>query len=74
MRPEVVAARHATSVQRARRIKLATTAKRLEEHTFDELMLVAWEKCTAQGIDFESKKGVIAEVIRALNAPGGSSS
>jgi hypothetical protein len=66
-RPYVIAARHATSVKRGRANKLKSTKKRFEEHTFEELISVAQEKCTELGVDFEENKEVIEIVLRLLN-------
>ena len=47
--------------------KLLSTAKRLEEHTFEELLTIAAMKCQELNIDFTTRENEILSVLSILH-------
>lgn len=55
------------SKARSKDHKLQTTAKRLTEHTIDELLMIACDKYAKAGLDFEEHKDAVISVLNVLH-------
>lgn len=47
--------------------KLETTAKRLTEHSIDELLMIACQKYAEAGLDFDSHIDAVRDVLEVLH-------
>jgi hypothetical protein len=66
-RDYVMAASRERSLRKSKEKKVLTTKKRFEEHSVNELMWIAQERCREQGIDFDEKKALMLEAISILH-------
>ena len=57
------------SKQMCRQRKLISTAARFEQHSLDELLMVAMLRCRELGIDFASNESVIITTMKLLHGP-----
>jgi hypothetical protein len=58
---------HQASVRRAKKNKLASTKRRLEKHTLEDLMSIAAEKCVELGLDFEANRETLMAALHILH-------
>jgi hypothetical protein len=61
--------RRIASSARSRAHKVATTEKRLQEHTIEELILIARNRCRDTNIDWNENKDRIQAVLVILHGP-----
>jgi hypothetical protein len=66
-RQDVIERHRAASIRVGKQKKLATTARRFEEHTMDELLSIASNKCKKHNVDFELKKEGFIELFKILH-------
>lgn len=66
-RPEVIAANRAKSKRVAEKKKLKITARRLTEHSLDDLLDIAKKRCEEKNLDWESHKQKIKEVFEIFS-------
>ena len=55
------------SRERCRQKKLLSTAARFEEHSFDELLIIAMLRCQELGIDYKENENVIMTTMKLLH-------
>lgn len=65
-RPDVIAANRAKAKLAYSDKKLKTTAKRLQEHSIQELLEIAKKRCDEKGLNWEINKNKILEVLEIL--------
>lgn len=65
--PERMAKNRQISIKRSKVRKLETTGKRFQEHTIDELLTIAHQRCIASNADWDANKDEIERVLRILH-------
>jgi hypothetical protein len=61
--------RRIASSARSKVHKVATTEKRIQEHSIDELMIIARNRCLATNTNWDENRAKILDVLRMLHGP-----
>lgn len=62
--------RRKASLATSKERKVGSTAKRFDEHTMDELIKIARQKCEARNIDYNKYQDVLLTALRILRDDG----
>lgn len=67
--PERMAMKRNFSIKRSKARKLETTGKRFQEHSMDELLSIARQRCIDANVDWNSNKQIMEYVLSILHSP-----